>query len=476
MERNNDQLKRILNYLQGGQDIDIRVIARSKSDSALLVRTIVYMMKQKYHRSHMINAILAVMSYSEPIYRDAAYEIIQRMQLSHLSEIPSEIKKNSENSRRLRHAIVNKIIHSNFGEIYYAYFIATSKFRDIFEKLYLPKEKISDKEIKNKKYLTALKLSKLPVQKAVEMLVFSKVRLVRDLGIPLEKVMPLINSKEDGIEVAKFVKADNFFRHGRWFKDLVGIEEYEVIGKEKVASVKNPISFLANQKHLVETGSITPDMLGMLQERAEAITEEFLKKYDVKKLALIVDISGSMHTAITLTQKLYETFQYSMKFTDLIAFESNAFIVNRNELSILKPRGSTSIGSSIVLLAKEIQKRKFNDIPDGIILVTDLGENCAPYLKNALKLLYKIGDVPLIILRVRNLKLQIDYPHAIIDVTEFHDSLMMDIVRQIVKLTAMVTTDKETTKILKQRKPIEEVISEIKLPIRDEKNKEERIS
>ena len=118
-------------------------------------------------------------------------------------------------------------------------------------------------------------------------------------------------------------------------------------------------------------------------------------------------------------------------------------------------------------MKQNLDKRK-DDIPQAILMVTDLDENTPPNLNNSLKLLRDYNNPPLIVLHCGlKRKLRIDYPHGILSVDDFHKGLIMQIMRQIARLTSKVAVkEKEMTKILVERKPLEEELGSIDLPNR----------
>ena len=153
----------------------------------------------------------------------------------------------------------------------------------------------------------------------------------------------------------------------------------------------------------------------------------------------------------------------------------------------------TSIGSAVLLLAQKLKRKDCRNCrhykqcvewdclkspdecdhyspekPQAVIVVTDLGENTPPYLKNTLPLLKEHGTPPLIILfcGTRHM-LRIDYPHAVIPVEDFHSRLLGDVIAQIARLTAKVAVEeKEVTEVVRERKVIDEELGAVQLPER----------
>jgi len=454
----------ILSYLHGGEEVDI--IEVSKRNPELLARCIAYVLGRGYHRERLCRALVCLINYAPSTYRSIAWSLIQEVPLSHLLYITRVIEKNKENSRRLRHALVNKIANSEEGEIIRAYFMATELFRRLFSYMYLPREVINGNKITNKSYTLAYKLSTLSIPEALKELELRPIDLVKAYRIPMHLVMPFIETAEEAIELTRHVSADDFFRHGRWFKNIMGDTEYERIAFTKMKKVRDPLSFISIKEHLEATGALTPRLLEALDKRVEEVLNSLMKQFKLERIALLVDVSGSMDVAVKITSKLYEAFSRMTSITDLIAFRERAFTVELDRLRELEPGGMTSIGSGIVLLAQRIKQRG-GAYPHAIILVSDLAENTPPKLNDALKLMEEYGKPPLVVVHCGDrYPLKIDYPHALISVDDFHPRLLMDIMKQIARLTAKIVEEKKITEIVKERKPIEEELGAIELPKR----------
>jgi len=455
----------VLSYLRGGVEVDVESVA--KTNPEMLARCIMYLIARGgYHRERMCKALVKLINYAPPVYRGIAWMLIQEIPLSHLLYVTRVIEKNKENSRRLRHAIATKLALAPESEIIRAFFIAPKLYRNMFKYLKLPREVFNGNPIKSPAYRLAYRLSQLSTNEAFGELHLTPSNLLA-YGVPLHMVMQYVANIHEAEELAYKVKPDDFFRHARWFRDILGDEKFEKIAMEKVKKVRDPISFLTIKSHLETTGAVTPKMTEHLERRATEVLEGLMRKYKLERLALIVDVSGSMYAAKEITEKLYEAFSRAGRtITDLIAFRECAFEIDLDRLRDLEPSGTTSIGSAIVLLAQRLKERG-GVYPQAIVIVTDLGENTQPYLSDALPLLGEFNSPPLIVLYCgERYKLQIDYPHAIIPVDKFHPRLIVDIMRHVAALTAKVVQEKEITKIVKERRPIEEELGALKLPQR----------
>jgi len=455
--------ERILSFIQGGELIDVTDVARNNPD--LLARAIAYSLDRRtYHRERLCKAILALITYAPKEYRNVAWALIQEVPFSHLLHIMDVIDK-KENTRRLRMAIAVKIANTPQDEIVRAYFMSPTNFRKMFAYLYLPREYVNDKKITHSNYLLAYRLSQMSMLEAMGELNLTPADLVRRYKIPLHLVMQWVQNLDEAYELAKIATPDDFIRHARWFRTILGDERFEKIAISKIEKVKDPFSFLNIRQHLEYTGALTPNLAKAMEERAERVLDEIAKSVNLGNLALIVDVSGSMDVAIEITAKLYEVFSRMTNITHLIAFNHGAFKITREQLRVLRPGGMTSIGSAILLLAQEL-KAKPVDL-QAIILVSDLGENTPPYLRDTLNLLNDVGNPPLIIIHCGwKVDLKIDYPHAIIPVDNFHPRLIKDIIANIARLTAKISEEKEITNVVKERKPILEELGRIELPRR----------
>ncbi|ADB58211.1 vWA domain-containing protein [Archaeoglobus profundus] len=455
--------EKILSFIQGGDLIDVTTIAKSNPD--LLARATTYSLNNKvYHRERLCKAILALITYAPKDYRNVAWALIQMVPFSHLLHIMDVIDK-KENTRRLRLAIAVKIANTPQNDIIRAFFISPTNFRKMFSYLYLPREYVNDKKINHPNYSLAYKLSQLSMIDAMKELNLTPADLVRTYKIPLHLVMQWVQTPKEAYELAKISTPDDFVRHARWFRTILGDDEFERIAISKIEKVKDPFSFLSIRQHLEETEALTPKLSKVLEERAEKVLDEIAKSVNLGNLALIVDVSGSMWEALEITDKLYEVFSRMTRITHLIAFREYAFTVSREQLRSLEPDGTTSIGSAILLLAQQLKEKPID--LQAIILVSDLCENTAPYLKDSLKLLEKFGSPPIVVIHCGSrCNLKIDYPHAKIPVDSFHPRLIKDIVANIARLTAKVSEEKEITKVVKERRPILEELGRVELPRR----------
>jgi hypothetical protein len=309
------------------------------------------------------------------------------------------------------------------------------------------------------------------LEDAMAQLNLSNSFLLNDLKLPMEQIMNIITSPEEVLDLSKILISDSFFHHSRWFRNIIGDAAYEKIALDKMKGIKNPIKFLSIKEHLEETGALTSLLIRALDEKISTLMSKFMKKYKLERLALIVDVSRSMNAAIKITTKLYKAFSKVGNITDLIAFNDVALSLTLDRLKHLHPNGSTSIGSAIFLLMEQIRSRN-NEYPQAIIIVSDLGENTKPSLKHSLNLFKPPNTPPLIILHCgHRSKLSIDYPHAIIKIDDFHESLIMNIMEEFARLISKVALkEKNITEIIKTRMLIKEEIGSLKLHERLEKS------
>lgn len=464
MEKEGVTAENILSFLRGGTDLDIFQTAESSPE--LLARSIAYVLKQNYHRENLCEAIIALINKSPPAYRGVAWSFIQQLPFSHILYVPRILKRNKgNNSRRLRHAIANKIAQTNRDEILRSYFVAPNLYRQLFEYMKLPKTIINGEEIRNDTYLYAVRLLEKSTRDILEST--SPADFLRKYKVPLHMILQHVKNPDDALDLARVVSPDDFFRHGRWFRDILGDDEYEKIASKKIEGVRDPLSFVSIKDHLEATGALTLELTRELDERVGKIFDELMQKHRLERLALIVDVSGSMDLAKDVTIKLYNAFSRMSNITDLIAFNDRAFAIELDRLRELEPRGMTSIGSAFVLLAQRLAER--TELPQAIVLVTDLGENTPPLVKNTIQLMLNYDTPPLIILHCGETRRNVvgDYPHAVIPVRDFHPRLLTDIMAQFARLTEKIAVkEKEITKVVKERKPLDEELGTIILPER----------
>lgn len=449
-----------LSYLRGGKEVDVKLVA--KDDPETLSRVVVYSLQNNtYHRQKLCKALVSLINHAPSTYRDITWEIIQEVPLSHLLHVIDVIDK-KENTRRLRMPIAVKVANSSEHEIIRSYFIATSKFRKLFSYMYLPREKVDDRDIENPNYRLANKLASIPTNKIMDELGISPTDLVRRYKVPLHMVMQWVESPEQAFDLAEASTSDDYLRHARWFRTIMGDDDYEKVTIDKVDSVKDPLSFLSIKDHLESSGALTPNLTEKLNTRAEHVIDQIVSQSNLDKIALVTDVSASMQQAITITSKLHEAFSMMGSITDMVAFREYAFQTTHKQLTQLKPDGMTSIGSALVLLSQKLQEN-----PQAIIIVTDLEENTRPLLRDTVNLLEDFGKPPLIILQCGGRgKIDVDYPHSVIPVKEFHPRLLKDIIANITKLTSKTVEEKKITETVKERKPLDEELGAINLPQR----------
>ena len=284
--------------------------------------------------------------------------------------------------------------------------------------------------------------------------------LIKKFKLHFEQIINLIDTKEEALEIVKILDSKSFFHHIRWYREMVGDQLYEKTALEKLKHLNNPQEFLLNREHLEETGALTEELTKYLEDRSKEIFEEMMKQFKLDRLALIVDISGSMQVAVDITEKLYEGFSQMGNITDIIAFNNVAFSITPERLRKIQADGGTSIGASIVTLRQRIDNRTGLDVPQTIILVTDLDENVPPMLNPSLKLLEEYDNPPLVVIHCGKYRrdLPIQYPHAKLKVNDFHKGLIMQIMENIARITSKVAVkEKIITKVLGERRPLEEI-------------------
>ena len=460
----------VIGWLRGG-DVLLDPIGLASRDPELLARCSAYLLARKaYHRRRLCRALVCLMTYAPPAYRRIAWALIQHVPLSHLLYLPKTVEKPSrENTRRLRHALAVKIAKSSEEDIIRAFFMEPGAFRRLFAFFFLPREKINGREIKNPSYRLAAKLAELSTEEALRELGLTPLRLVAEYGIPLHMVLGLVRRAEEAEELAEFAKPDDFMRHARWFRSILGDEAFESIALAKVRRLRDPLSFLFVLDHLRATGALTPKLEEELEARAGRVLKRLMEEHKLERIALLVDVSGSMKAALEITSKLYEAFsRMGGTITDIVAFREHAFVVSLERLRELKPDGTTSIGAGIMLLAQKLAERRPEERPQAVVLVSDLAENTEPWLRDALPLLGKVGRPPLIVLHVgQREELRIEYPHAIIPTDAFHTRLLADIMAEFAKLAAKaVVEEREITEVVKARRPLEEELGAVELPER----------
>ena len=470
-----------LSYLQGGKKIDVDQAIQD--DAEQFARTVAYVIENGgYHRdtlalavAKLINKPMASQNDKEArLYRDVAWAIMQmpNYPLSHMMIVVDRAGDDKKlNTRRLRMALAHRIANSGREELIRVYFLAPDRFRRMFSDMYLMRDKCDNREITNKSYKLAYEMSQTSTDKFAKKHKITCGKLAK-YGVPLNMVMQRVSTPKEAVELAGAVSSDDFLRHARWFRNAMGDTEFEKHAEQMAKKVKDPMSFLSIKDHLEETGAISSKLSTKLETRASEVMNDMLKTYDIERLALLVDISWSMDAGVEVTQKLYKAFSKAdTGITDLIAFNHMARTIAPRELEGLRCSSQTSIGSAVVNLAQGLKLRDGDLRPQAIILVSDMGENTRPYLPQALEMLEEYGSPPLIILWIGSdkRKMDLNYPHAYIDIADFQPRLLKDIMERIIRLTSKVAVkEKKTTEILKKRDIEAEDLGEIQLPMRPE--------
>ncbi|HDI10143.1 MAG TPA: hypothetical protein ENF65_00160, partial [Euryarchaeota archaeon] len=439
----------------------------SRGDPDLLARVIAYCIERGvYHRKRLCRALLSLLNHSSKRYRETAWALIQRAPLPHLLHF-SEIVNGKENTKRLRMAIAVKIANSSREEIMKAYFSSPRKFRRLFSYLRLPREKINGKRISHENYLFASDLSRLSIEEAIEKLGIGPTDLAK--YAPFQVLVNTINDPKEAEEIAKSSKPEDFLRHALWYRAVLG-EKFREIARRKIREMRNPFAFSHILGRLRENGVLTEDLEREILRRMREVAEEVIARIGLRDLAVIFDVSGSMEESKKIAKAFYDFFSSRAGVRYLIAFREYAFLLDSEEIREIKMGGTTSIGSSILLLAKEM-KRSGNRVKL-IIIISDFEENTPPYLEETIGLLEKLGRPPLVLVTVswtgegRVKASELNYPCAEVGVREFHPRLALGIISNVLELASAIYNDRELKEEITSRRPMLEEIGSITLPRR----------
>ncbi len=463
-----------------------------------LTRAMAYVLQRgkKYYRQHMLRAIVKLFAYGTPYYRQVTWALLQKVRLSFLVELPQSIATpkqghTQENNKRLRGALLRKLVISDQKEIFLAFFNNPEKYRFMFEYFFFPNKpddkgqyhlNRNPKAIVHKQYLFAINLAKLGgIQKIMKHYNLAPSNLYAMYKIRIDKIINLVEDPKDAMNLAHHVTGDDFFRHARWFTSILGTQRFEVHAESKIKDIRDPLRFTQINEHLRESQTLSPRLMTMIENRSNELINELLKNYKLERVALLVDTSPSMEVATDITVKLFDALSRINEniLTDLIRFHGQASVITIDQLKRQGISGSmTSIGAAVQLLYQRLIQRSLETYPQVIILISDMDENVPPFIgrigyPRATDLLVEQGwNIPLIILhcgqRVSNFKLE--YPHAIIKLDSFHDSLIMDILKDILKFSQKATDigEQQITKVVGERKFLDEGLAEIKVPQRPE--------
>ncbi len=408
-------------------------------------------------------------AYAPRSYRDIAYAFILKLPLNLLLYIPEVIEKPSrENNRRLRHAVTVRLVKASKEEIIRTFLIKPSSFRKLIRYLKIPLTRIDGKTICNENIVLVRELC----SKGVKYL-FEKGLKPSDLlrfNIPLHQVLnyleqytsdPMVKLSE--IEaIARSVSPKEYLRHARLFRSILGDRVYEKYTRKVIDRV-DVLEFMGLMDHLVETGVLTPSLRDYMEKRIREVVNRVLKGREYR-LALLVDVSGSMVKAKDVAIKLLELLYYA-KIKYIIAFNDVATLIDKDRLKQLEPENTTSIGSGLLLLYNLLKKG--GEKVDAVILVSDLCENTSPYASDILKLYSDIGNPPLVIVHVGQKCIwKTRYPHVILELEDYHRRLCEAIAIALGEVIDRAVRERELLEVISVRKPLEEEIMSTQLPVR----------
>lgn len=454
-------------------------------------KCIKHAMKKKYHRGNTLYAVLDLLTRkielekTQELSRSLSWQLIQEFPLSILMELPGILQeKKIRVPIRLRNAIVYKFCNSTLNDMRRAFFFAPSKYREMFTYLYLPTDKLKNRSINHLSYMVAVKIFKEGTTDSIVKEVGVS-DLVTKLRLPVHLIMQHINDEEDAELLSRLVSSEDFFRHAQWFRQIIGDMKFFPLAETLARRVKDPLSFLRIKEHLAEKGIMSPKLQELMEERTREVMDKLIKDANIKGLSILVDMSGSMEAAQELAIKLYRAFGFmGANITDLIAFNYSSQNVPLDQLEKLRPTGATSIGSGLVLLYQNLVSRQYENKPDAIILVTDMGENSSPTIPDAMRLFKEKNiDIPIIVLFIDGgmvggysesivesaIRAKFEgHPTGYMKISDFHDRLTNEIIEEIVGLSGKVAVkEKEVTKVVGMRKPLHEVIGTVNVSNRE---------
>lgn len=465
----------VISFLRGGEVENIREIVETHPDET--ARSIKYMLEQKVHRQNLITTVLELMAQSNTYYREVAWALIQEIPLSYFTDIMGLVTEPARQiSNRLRHALVNKICKEDEGQIIRAFLISPDKFREMFNQLKLPATLFDDQPITNPNYQLAISLTETMITDYLNNSEQDLATIRYEYGIPLSKIIAYVDDPMQVLSLAESSNADDYFNHVQWFKQVIGEDEFNRVAEEKLKHVKNPAHFLQIEQHLKESGYMTDYLLDKMKARTDQILSDIMAEQDITKVSLIVDKSGSMDSAVEITQKMYDIFtNMGSTVLDIIAFDTQAHNITPRNLSNLVCNGGTNIRGALTYFYQTMINPDY-ERPDVVFLITDFLDNSgandvSPYLEDL--------GIPLVILlvesyggkyRQQSLSYKLDYPHAMMEIKDFKQSMVIDLMREIAKLTAKTIKEETVTKVVQKREIQEESVSQIILPERPEES------
>ena len=432
-------------YLLGGD-----VEPPSDLDDAMKAKAIRYVIQNKnHHRERVVKEIVSLFSSESMKVRGAAWSLIQMIPLYYLTYVPR--LQRMPNTKSFKLSIVNKIANSSKEEILRLFFSSPRRYRELFRRLHLYTKHVKGEPITNENYLFAVSLLDKPTNEVVREVGIDELAKI----VPLHTIMQYVESPEDVRVLAEVSPPQFYLEHIRWFSLHLGIDEASDIASKKIRELSDPLKFINVLDHLRETG-VREDVVKELERRIDEAIQKKLSEYDIHHVILVVDVSGSMYEAINVTRKLYPLLS-RFSDVDIVAFNDNAWIVNRDELEVLSLGGWTSVGMGLLEASKLIR-----DDTDAIVLISDCQENQPP---RANRVVQYLKNKPLIIIRVGYYTdLRIDYPVVYVDIKDFHERLLFGILDTIAR--AAEKAREEETMIVEKRELLSEEVMKTPLPSR----------
>jgi len=479
MEAQEDLLMRSLFSLTGGWGAEI-ILESYKKFPYELAKIVNYIVdnKRAYHRESMAKAIALFFTATPKEFtqkgkgevicaklRDFSWALVQKLPIYLLYEVWAQIKTiKGKNARpgSFRSAVMHKLITTNKNAIIREMIVNPSKFKYLIKGLKIPTKTFKGREIKNENLLLInnwLNKKYRPWKEIIE-----KPELIRKLRIPLHIVIQHFPREEDALlKLAEIASPEEFVKHIVFFEKYLGQDHPKLkkLIEEKMKVVKGAYRLERIKDHLKEQVAISEDLI----RQAAAREADAIIPGNYRYIGIILDVSGSMFQSLNVGKILVDFFTKAKRKFQIVAFNNKAWDVKSNEIEMLSPGGSTSIGCGLIKISEHSPM-------DLIILVSDGGQNTPPEISTGMRsILDKWKKIPPFVIfwleGERNLE-------ALNEIASMTQAFIFDVPRKIepVRLERLLSNSLQT--VFEALVHMHEIIGEIlstEIPLRPKETK-----
>lgn len=217
-----------------------------------------------------------------------------------------------------------------------------------------------------------------------------RMRLVMENNIPYTiavSVLPKLDAAS-GIALVSVMSDQEALNSRAWLErsGLLAVPEVKAVYLAKVANATRSVATADHRKSAQGSNAEVQEAVDKAKQRAVDKSEKI-----GGNVALLIDISGSMHTAIDVAREFgthiaplcsgeLGVFAFNDSAREILRDEASKHDLKRwqGELALLRAAGNTSIGSGLALALQN------GYMPEHIVIVTDCGENSHPVYSEVL--------------------------------------------------------------------------------------------